>query len=475
MPYTIRKRDSQYCIYKQDADGNPTGDSLGCSDSHASAQSQIEAIYANENKRFDALRAAYQSLRMNALKNAYRAIANDQVHTGVMLAFYLPADVAKSLYEQVAPAIKEAGVEPVQPNDYHLTLIYAGDMNELGNKRDTIVNVLSSASDEDVMRSPIEGVISGVGRFATTEDDNTNALYVSLDAIDLPAFRQQLLERLQQKGVATEQTHGFTPHITIAYIPIDAPTPTIPLEPIEVKFQDIVLAWGDDKQEYILDGDAYQSVAKPLKSTSADIVTPDNLQMDDNEQSIWERTYKRVFDATGDKMKASLAAYGAVTRSRYSLSVKSAKKDGVVTVKGWGVLFSDASHKDLDQTWFANDTKYFLKYYAGAPLWIEHGQENGMGSYPIGMRSLTEEHPEHGIWVEHELDPQEEVFQLAPGLHDQLVSDIDAGLYAYSSDSLSHHVTGGYNPDTGKLNVWPLAGFSLVKRPAEPGLGPVTR
>lgn len=281
MPYVIRKQDNQYCVYKQDADGNPIGDSLGCNDSHAGAQSQIEAIYANEQKRHDALRSAYELM------------------TGQLV--------------------------------------------------------------------------------------------------------------------------------------------------------------------------------KPLKSAGVDIMTPENLQMDDNEQSIWERTYKRVFDVTGDKMKATLAAYGAVTRSRYSLSVKSAKKDGVVTVKGWGVLFSDIGHKDLDQTWFGNDTKYFLKYYSAAPLWIEHGQEDGMGSYPIGKRSLTEEHPEHGIWVEHELDPQEEVFQIAPGLHEQLVSDIDAGLYAYSSDSLSHHVAGGYNPDTGKLKVWPLAGFSLVRRPAEPGLGPVIR
>ncbi len=281
MPYTIRKQGNQFCVHKQDANGNPTGDSLGCSDSHAGAQSQIQAMYANEQKRVDALRAAYETL------------------TG----------------------------EPV----------------------------------------------------------------------------------------------------------------------------------------------------KPLKSANTDIMTPDNLEMSDAEKSIWERIYKRILGITSDEMKATLAAYGAVTRSRYSLAVKSAKKDGVVTVKGWGILYGDTGHKDLDQTYFSNKTKYLLRYFERGPLFIEHGAEDYVGSYPIGMRSLTEEYPDYGIWVEHELDPQEEVFQIAPGLHEQIVSDVDAGLYSYSSDSMSHHVSGGYNPKSGELKIWPLVALSLVKHPAEPQLGPVIR
>lgn len=44
---------------------------------------------------------------------------------------------------------------------------------------------------------------------------------------------------------------------------------------------------------------------------------------------------------------------------------------------------------------------------------------------------------------------------------------------SYSSDSLLHHVQGGFNPLEGELQTWPMAGCSLTPTPAEPGLGPV--
>lgn len=48
MPYMIKKNDKQqFCVFKQDENGDPTGDSFGCHPSHDMAQKQIEAIYAN--------------------------------------------------------------------------------------------------------------------------------------------------------------------------------------------------------------------------------------------------------------------------------------------------------------------------------------------------------------------------------------------------------------------------------------------
>jgi len=47
MPWTIKKRDDEYCVYKKDADGNPTGDALGCHPTRSEAEKQIAALEAN--------------------------------------------------------------------------------------------------------------------------------------------------------------------------------------------------------------------------------------------------------------------------------------------------------------------------------------------------------------------------------------------------------------------------------------------
>lgn len=48
MPYVIVNENDEYCVYKMDADEQPTGESLGCHDSEEKAQAQARAIMARE-------------------------------------------------------------------------------------------------------------------------------------------------------------------------------------------------------------------------------------------------------------------------------------------------------------------------------------------------------------------------------------------------------------------------------------------
>ena len=45
MPWLIRKQGDKFCVYKEGADGNPTGSSRGCHDSRAAAERQRRALY----------------------------------------------------------------------------------------------------------------------------------------------------------------------------------------------------------------------------------------------------------------------------------------------------------------------------------------------------------------------------------------------------------------------------------------------
>lgn len=51
MPYTIAKRDGEFCVYKKDADGNPMGESLGCHPTEKEAVAQIGAIESNSSEK----------------------------------------------------------------------------------------------------------------------------------------------------------------------------------------------------------------------------------------------------------------------------------------------------------------------------------------------------------------------------------------------------------------------------------------
>lgn len=46
-PWDVFPEDEQYCVYKVDEEGNPTGDSLGCHPTEPEAQAQIAALHAN--------------------------------------------------------------------------------------------------------------------------------------------------------------------------------------------------------------------------------------------------------------------------------------------------------------------------------------------------------------------------------------------------------------------------------------------
>ena len=52
-PWDVFPEDGQYCVYKVDEEGDPTGDSLGCHPTEAEAQTQIAALHASVDEEDD--------------------------------------------------------------------------------------------------------------------------------------------------------------------------------------------------------------------------------------------------------------------------------------------------------------------------------------------------------------------------------------------------------------------------------------
>lgn len=158
-------------------------------------------------------------------------------HTGVMIALYPDPRAARAIGG--LPGVTE------QPKDLHVTLAFLGDSTEvpLSSSKDRIIAGVKQWALEH--GTPLKGVINGVGRFFNVENDNTNAVYVSPDVPGLPELRQSLVQAIQSTGIEYAQNHGFTPHMTVAYVPVDAPTPDIRPD-VPVIFTTATLAWGDE-------------------------------------------------------------------------------------------------------------------------------------------------------------------------------------------------------------------------------------
>lgn len=167
-------------------------------------------------------------------------------HSGVMVAFYLDRAVAEALYQ----AAEQAGLQDItEPQDMHITLAYLGDMNELDIEQAALTTMVQRFSR---ISASLSGIVSGVGRFNTDDGDGTNPVYASVDMPGLPEWRQSLVDHFRLRGVPVSMKHGFTPHITLAYLPESDPTPNIRIPQLNLVTSAVTLAWGGERRSFEL-------------------------------------------------------------------------------------------------------------------------------------------------------------------------------------------------------------------------------
>ena len=182
-------------------------------------------------------------------------IKQDNHDDSAMVALYLPYGVAKkvSKYSTAWPA----GSEVLPASELHVTLAYLGKIPEMKFDLSIVQGMLSDWSE----RYPGElvGRINGIGRFNETHRDGYHAVYANFDCPGLADLRQSLFDWLKLAGLEIEETHGFTPHITLAYVPAGSDTPDGNWDIVEfVKIPGITLAWGNKHFEFEIKPDVAQ-------------------------------------------------------------------------------------------------------------------------------------------------------------------------------------------------------------------------
>jgi hypothetical protein len=138
---------------------------------------------------------------------------------GLAIVLPVPADVAM-------------GIQPA-PADAHCTLVYLGRAPAYSDDQLRMISTVVRAWAERT--NEIVGVFSGVGRFTSNEDlvsavdpagaQRLDPVYLTPSCPGLASAREDLVASLAAIDVASDSLNGFVPHVCIAYVAADAPTP----------------------------------------------------------------------------------------------------------------------------------------------------------------------------------------------------------------------------------------------------------
>lgn len=168
-------------------------------------------------------------------RSGWHAVNMIRVQHHPELAFHKGVIVALSIPESIGRQIAVEGGLP--PEEMHITLCYCGKINQYSEEQlRALVKELAFLA---ACHAPVQGLISGSGRFCGV-NDGKDAAYLSFDSPVLPEFRRSV-KLITDKYVSVSDLHGFTPHITLAYISPEERHPRERLDAVPVAFDGLEL------------------------------------------------------------------------------------------------------------------------------------------------------------------------------------------------------------------------------------------
>lgn len=146
--------------------------------------------------------------------------ASDSEHSGLFVGWFLDAPTADAL------ALETDGAVPA--TELHVTVCYGGDIAEIPDIQ--VMRAIENARQCIEYSRPMAGVVSGVGRFqAASEDEgDLDVVYAGVDVPGLAELHTDIRNAFTRAGFPGSE-HGFTPHITLAYV---APGSELPVESV---------------------------------------------------------------------------------------------------------------------------------------------------------------------------------------------------------------------------------------------------
>lgn len=378
-------------------------------------------------------------------------------HTGLLIAVWLDPALANML------ALPSG--EPAEA--LHLTLCYCGDANEMSDVQ--IGRAIAATNETAMMFGPLQGQIAGLGRFNASESsDGKDVIYANVDVPGLAEMRQYLASSLEFAGCPPRRDHGYTPHVTLAYVEPGAPWPIDRIETLPITIRSLWIGVGDRRTEIPFAGSTaygpYDGLKAGARHSRGDIRMLQTVH--DHAVSLGA--------SCGGKAAAPHAAAKAATVPAAGNALKAVRRtDTELRVANYMVLFGG---RDLEGrlTDFVNDdgsrgqyftkaTKFDSPYTDLGYLYVdwEHGMdEDGPGrDEPLGYVDWKSARiDEKGLFVERVLNRRNKYVQYVEQLFDQ-------GVFGASSEAIVEQVKFKAN---GEITAWPLRRDTITVNPMDP-------
>lgn len=260
------------------------------------------------------------------------------------------AGAAIVLLVPVAVAAAVAIEDGVPAEELHLTLAHLPTFDRsdevlFGTLREAVAAWAAATP-------PIAVTLAGVGRFTLPDED---AFVLLADAPGLGAHREALVTALVAAGFEADAAHGFTPHVTLAYLGADEEAPVARAEVVEFTFATASIWRGDLHHDL------------PLGPV-AEETTPEDLSMPRRSKG---RAPKPIAPAA-----LSYERDGKVVRGAHRIgNFVPFAAPASTTEDGWTVLAYEVAMKGSDVALskrdFADCVRNFNAYPC-APITIEH-------------------------------------------------------------------------------------------------------
>lgn len=210
--------------------------------------------------------------------------------SGVMIAFMLPKAIASKLTMDEGEGAEEL----------HVTVLYLGKAETIDDdKLDALKEKLEAFCAK---YSPLEGSIGGYGRFPASESTEGRDVLIGLvDVPRLEALREQLIALVTKLGIAPVLNHGYTPHVTIAYVEPTYNKEFAPLKTaIPLTIDSLTCSIGKDRVSYPLVG---SKVLKGVGPTASSVHSDKPLSEEEEEQQEQQEQEEQQEEEDDDKVK----------------------------------------------------------------------------------------------------------------------------------------------------------------------------
>ena len=177
----------------------------------------------------------------------------DKAHDGVILALRPPEGLAQELALE--------GPDALGADELHVTLCYLGPASDLVDKKARLLEAVRGLADRV---APFKGSLNGVTRFTETHNGR-HAIVLNVDSPVLPELRQKLVDTMHNVGFDVDDLHGFTPHMTLAYIGEEEEMPAVALPEEPVTFDALWVFWGQERVPFPFGTELYEENEHGLK------------------------------------------------------------------------------------------------------------------------------------------------------------------------------------------------------------------